>query len=106
MQGRLSAYDRIKIKVEQSKASETMLQASGQKIAVDGRLQDDVINIMDKASTPEPTKPGFVKDLSIGALCGAFLGILIVFLSRVLRYGFDVLKNLLYRFLQIKDILL
>ena len=82
--GKLAAYERIKIKVDQSKAQETMLQSSGQKVSVDGRLQDDVINIMDKATTPEPTKPGFAKDLSIGAVSGMVAGILIVFLIGLL----------------------
>ena len=80
LSGRVAAYERIKIKVDQSKAQQTMLQSFGQKVAVDGRLQDDVINIMDFATTPEPAKPGLIKDISIGALCGALAGILIVFL--------------------------
>ena len=84
LSGRLNAYERIKIKVDQTKTQQTMLQSSGQKVAVDGRLQDDVVEVMDQASTPEATKPGFVKDVSIGALSGIFVGVLIVFLIGLL----------------------
>lgn len=78
--GLLAQYERIKSKVEQSKAQQITLQSNGNKVAIDGRLQDDIINVMDYASTPEPTKPGLIKDISLGALGGAFAGMLVVFL--------------------------
>ena len=80
LQEQLAAYERIRTKVEQSKSLRTTLLSNEQKVAVDGRLQDDVINVMDQASTPEPTKPDFIRDLLIGSACGALAGMLIVFL--------------------------
>ena len=78
--GRLAAYEKIKAKVDQSKAVTNSLQNKGGIVAVDGRLQDDVVKVMDQASAAEPTKPGLIKDLSIGALCGLLLGLIVVLL--------------------------
>ena len=76
--GRLAAYDKLKTKVEQSKAQQNNLQLSNNQVAVDARLQDDLIKVMDLASTAEATKPDFIKNLAIGALLGGLVGLVVV----------------------------
>ncbi len=78
--GRLAAYNKLKSKVDQSKAQVLSLQASNTKVGVDRSLQDDVIQVMDQASVPEIAKPGLVKDISVGAFCGILAGLAVVFL--------------------------
>jgi polysaccharide biosynthesis transport protein len=78
--GKLAAYDKLKTKVEQSKAQQNNLQLSNNQVAVDARLQDDVIKVMDQASPPEAIKPDLIKNLAIGAMLGALAGLVVMFL--------------------------
>lgn len=77
-EGRLAEFEKIRTKVEQSRSQQKSLNLSTEKVALDARLQDDVVNIMDQASTPELTKAGLIKDLCIGALCGGMIGLVVV----------------------------
>lgn len=80
----IASYERLKGKVEQSKASQSQLTGSSIRVTVDRNLQSDLINIMDQASTPESTKLGLIKDLAVGALFGLMVGLAIVFVISML----------------------
>lgn len=78
--GRVAAYEKIKLRVDQSKATQVNLQNDSNRVAVDSHMQADVIQVMDQASLPELTKPGLFKDLVVGGLCGILAGLGVVFM--------------------------
>ena len=82
--GRLAAYERVNSKVENLKATQKQLHATIARIEMDKGSSPDVLKVMDQASLPESTKPGLLKDLSIGALIGIAIGLAIVFVIGIL----------------------
>ena len=82
--GRLAAYERLNDKVEQLKLMQKQLHSSSQRLEVEKNMSADVIKVMDQASASESTKPGLLKDISIGTLLGLFVGLAIVFAIGVL----------------------
>ena len=82
--GKLNVYHRLKEKVERAKESQKSLQGGGQTIKVGHNIQEDTLQVMDHASIAESTRPGFVKDIGVGALSGLLVGAGIVFLIGLL----------------------
>ena len=82
--GRLAAYERLNGKVENLKAQQKQLHTTSARVELEKNMSPDVIKVMDQASLPESTKPGLLKDLSIGALAGIAVGLAIVFLIGIL----------------------
>ena len=82
--GRVTAYDRLNSQVENLKSKQKQLHATIASIELERGTIHDVLKVMDQASLPESTKPGLLKDLSIGALIGIATGLAIVFLIGML----------------------
>ena len=82
--GRVTAYDRLNSQVENLKSKQKQLHATIASIELERGTIHDVLKVMDQASLPESTKPGLLKDLSIGALIGIATGLAIVFLIGIL----------------------
>lgn len=82
--GRLAAYERLNSQVENLKSHQKQLQSNIARIDLEKGMSPDVIKVMDPASLPESTKPGLLKDLTIGGLAGLVVGLSIVFVIGLL----------------------
>ena len=81
---RIANYNRLKSKVERTKALSDRLLSTIQSVDVNKTLGQDVVTIMERASTPMATKPGQTKNLIVGGFTGLALGLGILALMAVL----------------------
>lgn len=75
---KIAEYNRIKAKVERSKSLSDRLLATVQSVDVNKSLGQDVLTIMEPATVPDVSSPGYAKELAIGGMTGLILGLAIV----------------------------
>jgi capsular exopolysaccharide synthesis family protein len=75
---KLADYNRLRSKVERTKTMSDKLLSTMQSVDVNKSLGQDVVNIMEPASDPSPTKPGLTKDLLTGGAGGLMIGLAVL----------------------------
>jgi succinoglycan biosynthesis transport protein ExoP len=81
---RLAEYNRIKEKLDRSKALNDRLLNNLHDVNVTQNLDQDTVSILEKASPPDPVKPGVVQAVILGSIAGLILGLgLLVFMDHI-----------------------
>ncbi|MEA3147848.1 MAG: polysaccharide biosynthesis transport protein, partial [Verrucomicrobiota bacterium] len=81
---RLAEYNRIKERLERSKALNDRLLNNLHDVNVTQNLEQDTVSILEKASLPQPVKPGVVLAVALGALAGLVAGLaILVFMDHI-----------------------
>ena len=80
LSARAAEYETLKSKVDRSKALYDHLLTSMQAVDVNKNLDQDVVSVLENASTPSPIKPGLAKAISMALIGGLAAGIAILFL--------------------------
>jgi polysaccharide biosynthesis transport protein len=77
---RLAEYNRIKGNLDRSKSLYDRLVNNLHDVDVTGNVDQDLVSILEKASSAEPIKPGLARDLLLGCSVGLLLGLAILLL--------------------------
>jgi polysaccharide biosynthesis transport protein len=72
---RLAEYNRIKANLDRSKSLYDRLVNNLHDVDVTGNVDQDLVSILEKASSAVPIKPGLVRDLILGSAIGLLLGL-------------------------------
>jgi capsular exopolysaccharide synthesis family protein len=81
---RIGEYDKIKSKMERTKSQYDRLLTNLRNVDVTRNLDQDIVTILEKASSPVSIKPGWQKVLLQGFLAGALAGIaILLFLDKL-----------------------
>jgi capsular exopolysaccharide synthesis family protein len=84
LQLKIADYEILKGKVERAKSLSDKLLSGIQGIGMGKSLHSDVVQVMERASTPIATKLGLGKDLAVGGVAGLLFGLGLLFLSMLL----------------------
>jgi polysaccharide biosynthesis transport protein len=76
---RMSEFNRLKDRVDRTKALSDRLTASIQSVDVNSNLQEDVVSVLETASAASATKLDIAKAYALGAATGLFAGLGIIF---------------------------
>jgi capsular exopolysaccharide synthesis family protein len=77
---KIAEFDKIKSKIERTKATHDRLQASLRTMDVSKNLEQDTVAIMERASPAQSIRPGMEKMLLQGFLIGFLVGMGILFI--------------------------
>jgi succinoglycan biosynthesis transport protein ExoP len=77
---RLAEYNRLKGNLDRSKSLYDRLVNNLHDVDVTRNVDQDLVSILEKASSAQPVKPGLVQALVVGASVGLLLGLVILFL--------------------------
>ena len=81
---RLAEYNRIKERLDRSKALNDRLLNNLHDVNVTQNLEQDTVSILEKASLPQPVKPGVVQAVMLGSLAGLVAGLgILVFMDHI-----------------------
>ena len=81
---RMQEYAKLRSKVERAKTLADKLTSGVQGIDMGKSLHSDVVQVMERASTPIATKLGLAKELATGGVAGLVLGFGLLFISMLL----------------------
>jgi polysaccharide biosynthesis transport protein len=77
---RIAEFGKIKSKAERTKQQYERLLASLRSVDVTKRVDQDMISILEKASSAISTRPGLATIMTLGFLAGAAIGLVILFI--------------------------
>lgn len=77
---RLAEYNSIQNSITQKRTQLESLSRSKGNVEISRNVDQDVVSIRQKASAPQPQKPGLVRTVSLGAGFGLLVGLLILVL--------------------------
>jgi len=77
---KMAEYNRIKTKGDRAKASYDSILTSSRSVDVSKNVDQDMVSIMERATSAVPTRVGLMKMIALGLMAGALAGVGILFL--------------------------
>lgn len=75
---KIAEYNRLKSRIERAKSLSERLQGTMQSVGVNKSLGQDVLTVMERASSPAAIRPDLAKNTTTGGVAGLLLGLGII----------------------------